>query len=215
MIKLKRLLLEVQESEIISNLKRYRGEYSAEGKSDFVKDIDLILKYIKEGDLQSAFNIFAKSDMKYDIGTTYTNLQRLKDDKYVESNFDKNWAAHPGTYEAFRAGPIANTKNGIFFSIDRNGAEEYSNSGSREVKKYNVTINKPLVARIHVDALSKLTGKPNAYFIKQKDNSKNVQKWWLNTDAMIRTLALKSGYDSILYTHPAPPAIRGDANRPP
>jgi hypothetical protein len=207
-MKLKKLLLEVQQDEIVANLKKYRTEYASEGRDAFVEDIDLILKNIQSGDLQTAFNVFAKSDLKYDIGTTYTNLQRLKDDKYVESNFDKNWGSTSGTYIAWRAGTVSNTPNGIFFSIDKKGAEQYSNSGSREVKKYNVTVRKPLVARIHVDALSKLTGKPSSYFLNQRDRSGNVQKWWISADTKIKNLAQKAGYDSVLYTHPAAPAIR-------
>jgi len=210
MIKLQAILHEIKKDKIKNILTRlydYKLEYEEEGNKSFASAIKKIIKYIKNNDFDNAIQVFHKTGLKYDIGNTFTELDDIKNDYYIETKLNKDWCLSHGTYIAWRAGKVENTPNGIFFSIDKQGAESYSDK-DRSVNKYEVTIKRPLIAKNVVDALSKLTKKNIKYFITQRDNSYNIPKWWLKKDEEILSTARNNGYDSIVYTKPSPPALK-------
>lgn len=190
---------------LIGRLESYIDYYKNKGNDVFVDTIKQILVNINKDDLTTAFHIFADSDLKYDIGNTYELLRDLKTETIVQTKFGSNWGETAGTYEVWRAGNVENQENGIFFSIDESGASFYADE-DHPVKKYIVDIKNPLVARRVEDAFSFLTGKSKEQTLKIKDNKNDLGGYFL--DIKVAYHAKKKGYDSILYTKPAPPCFR-------
>ncbi len=114
--------------EIILKLKKYSIEYEQQGNIKFADASKSIIEYLENGDYRNAITLFRTSELLYDIGNTYDALKKLDAEDYVKKNFDVNWGLKNGEYIAYRSGVIENTKNGIFFSISKGGAEAYSNS---------------------------------------------------------------------------------------
>jgi hypothetical protein len=187
--------------EVIEKLENYSVSYKQDNNVKFSKACLDIVDLIKQEKLDEAVELFRLSELMYDIGNTYDKLRQIKKDLYVEKNFGTEWGIKPGEYVAYRSGDVENTKNGIFFSIDKKGAEAYSNN-IRSTHKYKIKISSPLVADSVVDAYQKLTGKRFSTMEVKSDD------WQLQLDIKVATLAKKSGYDSLVYIKPMPPAFR-------
>jgi len=206
MITLTQLLKEISDEkvkELISKLNHWKTEFKKQNKDTFVNALDDCIKLINQYKFQEAFDIFIKNELNFEIGTTYTLLKDLKTELYIETHLDKNWGLKAGKYIAYRCGDL-NSKRGIFFSIDYSGAKLYCS----DVHKYEVTIHKPLIAARVEYALSELTNKSIDDILKIRDKAKVVNEWWMKVDKTVMELAKKKGYDSIIYTNPAPPAVK-------
>lgn len=191
----------------IEKIKNYIDEYKSEGNEKSANELSNVLAKLEKGDIDGAIKSFQESSVKYDIPNTYTNLERARDEDKVNAEAGKDWGLTPGKYEVWRSGNL-DSKRGIFFSIDKEGAESYSQIRGTKAKKYTVEIKNPLVAKRLEDAYAVLTGRTKKEILEERDSADNVQEWWKRTDRKIFDLAKEKGYDSITYTYPAPPAIK-------
>jgi hypothetical protein len=183
---------------IIDKLKKYSADYKSEGNDELSSEADEVALMLQQGDIQGARQKFISGDLAIDIPQTYEEVNQLSHEDYVIENIGEDFATNPGTFEVFRSGEPKSTPNGIFFSADEEGAKQYADKG-KELKKYKITIKKPLVAGRVEDAYTKLTG---------KDKSVLTGEEWLALDKKVASLAKQAGYDAITYTNPAPPAHR-------
>ena len=200
--------LEAFLTPLIQKLADYMKEYQAEGNTKRAQEVKEVLQYIHAKDIDSAIMSFQESSLKYDIGNTYTAL--VDGYKYYKASikFGGNWGESAGTYDLWRAGKL-DSKRGIFFSMNKEGAEEYSSlHDNQPAKKYTATIKNPLVSKNVVEAYSQLTGIPLQKIFEQKNRAKDSISWLRKIDTKVFNLAKKKGYDAITYTKPAPPAIK-------
>lgn len=188
--------------EVKSKLKGYLDDEEIGYKSKEVLDL------LEENNIKEALNKFRESELCYEIGNTYMSLRDISDEIIIHQDHGLDWGKKAGQYEVWRAGEVGSQKNGIFFSINEQGAKAYTHEKGRELKKYTVEIKNPLVVKRVEHAYSQLTGISVSDLIKQRDRSKNVGDWWLKLDEKVAQLARKAGYDAVTYTKPAAPAIR-------
>ena len=194
--------------ELSERLRQYSEDYKKDGKDKYSEQVLRVAELIDKEDYEGALKEFNVGDLMFDIGRTHTELLELKTEAYIAKEFGSDWGTKPGTYIAWRSGEVG-AKAGTFFSIDKQGADDYApNHGVEESKRYLVTIKNPLSAKRLEEAYSKLTGKPVKDIIAQREKAKDIGKWWITLDQKIRKEAVKKGYDSVVYTKPAPPAIR-------
>lgn len=191
----------------IAKLKNYIEDYQKEGNEKFASELQDILSNLEKGNLDKVIELFQSSNVKYDIPTTYNNVVREIQESQVDLESGKDWGVKPGEYKAWRSGNL-DSKRGIFFAVDKKGAEAYSGIHKTPAKQYIVTVKKPLVAKRLEDAYAELTGIKKEDILRERDSSDNVNDWWRDLDKKIFKLAKKQGYDSITYTHPAPPAVK-------
>ena len=191
-------------SDIIDRLDKYSKEYKEDGNAELERTSNKVKELLMEGKEKDALEVAMKSDLKYDISNTVKQIKDYVNKKYTEEKFDENWGKEPGIYTAYRAGSIENTGRGIFFSVDRKGAEQYSWGGKRPTKEYKVNIKNPLVAEKMNDAFDKLGGKGRKKWKETLDPVDYQRKM----DVKVAALAKKKGYDAIVYIKPAPPALR-------
>jgi len=200
--------LQKTKNKLIDKLNKYSSEYKQERNTKFSKDAKTTAKLLKQNKIETAYIFLKQSKLSYDIVNTYHELQRLKDDYYIDTSLDPKTGMKSGKYKVWRAGDIKNKKNGIFFSIDKKGANAYSDNGTRPVNQYEITMKKPFVTDNLLSGLVELSGKPYSYFEKQQEKYKSTGDWWLKADEQISRFARKAGYDSITYVKPAAPVIR-------
>ncbi len=188
--------------DIIDTLSQYSKEYKSDNNPKMEADCNTIISLL-DNDVDKAYNTFSKSDLRYDISSTYKKLGKYKDSR----GSGTDWGTKPGKYVVYRAGDVTNPKRGIFFSMDKVGADAYS-TGEKQTREYNIDIKNPFVMTEVKAAYSKLTGKSMADICKERDSADNVNDWWRKIDAKVSKLAKAKGYDAITYTDPAPPATR-------
>lgn len=191
---------------VIEKLESYQHEYSKENDKESADIIRVTLDLLQQKKYAKSLDNIWNSKLRYDISNTLMEFKRIVTELHLQANYDPQWGQRAGEYIGFHAGPVHEVPNGLFFSIDQEGAVPYSHGGRRELKKYKVMIKRPLVAKSLYSALSILTGKGEQYFTDQKNKSNNVSKWWISMDEKVVKLASAKGYDSVLYTNPAPPA---------
>lgn len=194
--------------DIVDQLDLYILEYKQEGNTELENDANTIRNLLFSGKENDALKVFQDGKLKYDIGVTYDKLKDYLDEKYIIENFGVDWGTKPGKYEVYRAGGIKGDRRGIFFSIDERGASAYSKGGEIETKKYKIGIKNPLVGNRVEEVYANLIGENVSKIYERKNRAKNVNTFWRNLDAKVVKLAKEKGYDSILYTKPAPPALR-------
>lgn len=193
-------------SALTAKLDNYVTEYTKEGKPKQADASKQASELLKKDDLDGALKSMRDGEIHYDIPQTYTALMDIRDEREVAEKFGADWGTKPGTYTAWRSGDLESPR-GVFFSINESGAKAYEREGEKATK-YSVEIKNPLVAKRFEDAYSMLSGKTPEQVRKEKDSKKVVNDWWQALDKKIMGLAKKKGYDSIVYTKPAPPAIR-------
>ena len=193
--------------DIIDKLFQYSGEYKSENNPEMEKDCNTIISLLNSGDINEAYSIFNKSDLRYDILSTCKKLEKYKIKQETSKEFGADWGVKPGQYTVYRAGGVTGAKRGIFFSMDKKGADAYSTS-KNPTQKYDIDIKNPLVMTEVKAAYSELTGKSMSEILKERDSVDNVNDWWRKIDAKVARLAKEKGYDAITYTDPAPPATR-------
>lgn len=198
-----------KEVKVISDkLEGYADDYDKEGKEALKNDCIKIVELLKNGKAKEASKLFAGSDLKYDIGNTYDELNDYVDKKYIAKTFGEDWGTKPGEYVAYRSGEVKGEKRGIFLSMDRKGAKMYSKGGEVKTIEYRVNIKNPLVGERVEEVYADLVGENAHEVYERKNRSGDINKFWRELDAKVITLAEKEGYDSIVYTKPAPPALR-------
>lgn len=173
------------------------------------KTIEKSLEFLKQKNYQGLYNAFTeggRDGISFEIKLTYEKVKKLKVNDYIDKTFGLDWGMQAGEYDVYRAG-ASESQRGLFFSMDKAGADAYSDS-ENPTKKYKVTIGNPLVSTDVISLLSELTGNPKSFYIKQRDKVGDNEKWWRSVDKKAMELAKKKGYDSILYYEPAPPAVR-------
>ena len=194
---------ENKSKELSSKLQVYHQEYANEGKQELSLRAKELADTLDRGDYDGATRLLSESDLRYEIPQTSTAIVDLKDSVYLAREFGSDWGTKPGTYTAHRSGGL-DSPRGVFLSIDRKGAASYG----PDVKSYEIELKNPLVAPRLEDAYATLTGKSVTDVVAQRQRASNVNDWWQKLDKKIATAAKKAGYDAVVYTKPAPPAIR-------
>lgn len=99
-------------------------------------------------------------------------------------------------------------KRGIFFSLDRAGAEAYASlHPDMEVKAYQIELGNCLRARHQNDVIQLFFKKTYGDFHDHHSRRlKNSVEGGRQVDREVMKAAMKAGYDGIYYSNPAPPA---------
>lgn len=192
--------------EYATRLDNYAAEYQTEGRVAEAAAATQAALLLRGHNYRASVTVLREAELHRDIPNTHIAIMNAANDAYIAENHGANWGMEAGTYTAWRAGAVTGTPRGVFFSIDKAGADAYGAAG-RPTHRYSVDIKNPLVIDRLEPAYAQLTGKSLDSVYAEKTR-RDPMKWWRDTDAKIGRLAQAKGYDAIVYTRPAPPAIR-------
>lgn len=196
-----------KQEEIVSKLHGYVEEYNKEGRPKDAEAAKEAASLVEKGMYDEAIAVMAKAEIHYDIKNTYLEITKARRDKEIHEKYGSDWGTKPGTYTAYRSGPITGTSRGVFFAVDPGGARAYSKEDGKDFHKYEVTVKNPYtIARVE-NAYADLTGTPIEKVLRDKAG-KDAAKWWVRIDQQVAKLAREKGHDALVYTDPAPPAMR-------
>jgi len=196
-----------QQEAVVSRLNGYVKIYETEGRSKEATAAKEAADLVGKGKFQEAIRVMALAEIHYDIKNTYHEITKARRDEEVHVKYGADWGTKPGTFTAYRSGPITGTSRGNFFAIDPEGAKSYSREDGKDFHKYEVTVKNPYTVSRVEQAYADLTGKSIESVYQEKAN-KDAQKWWVRIDQQVAKLAREKGYDALVYTDPAPPAMR-------